>query len=1115
MRTKKILAALMALLMIVCLVPFTAFAADPQVLEMNGQRIALVSNFGKMNYEGKSYQTFRNFNDAVAALGAQGGTLVFTGTAKLADFKDAAGRGVLVIEGIGTKSSGNLLDFTGTAEAPVTEVNLYGDILLDFVNLRLDEGAFLITNGYNFTTDNEFDTYHVEIYNANGKNPIEYRNPPSIAVGKSEGQYGLISIDAGTFSTIASGAVNGYTVNGSGFVKVAGGNITNLINGNVSGTTNGNVELTVTEGNIDTVYAGPFGGTVNGNVITAISGGDIKNLVVGPESGATVNGSLVITLKDGKVGNVTVGAGTVTGKKIVMANNEELAATLPANAADYIIKMAGGYCEPRFDGANLLGFYICDKYGVPATTATINGAAQTSETAIYQLAAGKNDISVTSTLTVAANPNANYVAGYEDGTFRPQNNMTKAEAITLLSRIIVDENLIKGKISSNFTDVADGAWYESYIGFFEKLGFLDLLCDASGSLISPTENITRAEFAQLIYEIGNLNAAGGSGATKLMAVPDVPSRNPFLGAISYAISSGVATGYEDGSFRPDNNITRAEVVTMVNRFLGRTPTGVAGSVSFADSANHWANGQILAACNPEGVAWTKVEKNDEYVLTGTSAKDYTIALYDQSKNLSADAILRGVEVISEQMKKDVLNTPNTADIYGDKMTGQAYYISELRGDDNNDGKTPETAVKTIAGLNKVVRFPRAGTAFLFERGGVYRGTISAGINGLVIGSYGEGPKPIIMQSAKNYADPNLWVETNWPNVWKCTDSLYNVGVIGFDHDLQDCSDDTYNETYGWIMNVDLFDFNGVQDMNKDLQFYSVLTNDRTTGGSAKQNDLYLYSTEGNPGTRFKSIEIGENVAIISGKGNDVIIDNISFKFTGGHGMGGAGGCKNRTVTNCVYSWIGGSILSLSFGNSGKPVNYGNAIEIYGSCDGYLVENNWIYQIYDTAVTHQYSDGSACIQKGVRYLGNLMEYCFWGIEFYNSPGDGTSATPASQKYTKDVISAYNVLNETGYGWGSTTRYRSGYAYCGSALSTNSEQYANYNIFNKCSGYMLNLPSNSTETPDKNIYIQTLGLPLGNLKGHYAVCDYDAATQISEKWGDKNALIIVLEPEKEEV
>ncbi len=1102
----------MALLMIVCLVPFTALAADPQVLEAGGQRIAFVSGFGKMNYEGKSYQTYRTFNDAVTALGSQGGTLIFTGTAKLADFKDAAGRGKLIVEGVGTKSSGNLLDFTGTAEAPVPEVNLAGDIILDFVNLRMDEGAFLITNGYNFTTDNEFDTYHVEIYNANGTNPVEYRNPPSIAVGKSEGHIGLISIDNGTFTTIASGAVNGYTVNGGGFAKIAGGNITNLVNGNVAGTTNGNTELSVSVGNIETLTAGPLAGVVNGNVITSIEGGKIANLMVGPEAGATVDGSIVLTLKDGDIGNITVGAGKVTGKKIVMANNDALAALLPANAADYIIKISGGYCEPQFDGANLKGFLICDKYGVPATSVTINGAVKSAENGIYQLSAGKNEIEVSTSLTIAVNKNANYVAGYEDGTFRPQNNMTKAEAITLLSRVLVDENLIKGKVTSNFDDVPDGAWYESYVGFFERLGFLELLCDASGTKLDPTANITRGEFVQLIYEIGNVGVT--NAATKLVSVSDVDSRNPFRGAVSYAISSGVVTGYEDGTFRPDNSITRAEVVTMVNRFLGRNPTGNAGAVSFADSANHWANGQILAACNPEGVAWTTAEKASEYVLTGTTAKEYTISLYEQSKSLSADAILRGIDTISQQLKKDILNTPNTADIYGDKIV-EAYYISEKNGNDDNDGKSPETAVKTITGLYNKLRFPKAGTAFLFERGGVYRGTISAATNGLIIGSYGEGPKPIIMQSKKNYADPNLWEETEWPNVWRCKDDLNNVGVIGFDHDLQDYSEGTYNEAYGWIMNYNLFDFKGVQDMNSDLQFYSVLSND-TSPKVRINNDLFLYSDKGNPGSRFKSIEIGENVAIVSGKGNDVIIDNISFKFTGGHGMGGAGGCKNRTVTNCIYSWIGGSILSLDFRGNGKPVNYGNAVEIYGSCDGYIVENCWIYQIYDTAVTHQFSDGSACIQQGVRYYGNLMEYCFWGIEFYNSPGNGTTPTaPAATKYTKDVHSAYNILNESGYGWGSTTRYRTGYAYCGSSLSTNSDQLTEYNVFNKCSGYLLNLPSNSTEKEDKNIYVQTLGLPLGNLKGSNVTCDYDAADQIADKWGDKNAVVIVLQPDPEEV
>ena len=505
------------------------------------------------------------------------------------------------------------------------------------------------------------------------------------------------------------------------------------------------------------------------------------------------------------------------------------------------------------------------------------------------------------------------------------------------------------------------------------------------------------------------------------------------------------------------------------------------------------------------------EKNNgaEYVLSGTGYKDYVTALYDQAKNLSDDAVRRGVDTVAEQMKKDVLNTPNTRKLYADRMTGTTYYISEKNGNDDNDGLSPETAVRTYDALllpgKMTVPVPE-GTSFLFERGGIYRGLITLPGNGITLGSYGEGTKPLLMQSRRNYADPSLWVETRWENVWKCTEPLSNVGIIGFDHDLFDYSEKSYDERYGEIMNYDLFGFKGAKDLNKDLQFYSVLGNDPSV--ETKEDELYLYSDEGNPGARFRSIEIGERKVVISGKANDVVLDNLAFKFTGGHAMGGAGGCKNRVVTNCVFSWLGGSILSTNFRGSGKPVNYGNAVEIYGSCDGYRVENCWMYQIYDTAVTHQYSDGTPCVHKGVRYYGLLMEYCHWGIEFYNNPGDG-SADP-EVKYTKDVHIAYNVCRTGGMGWGSKVRYRLGRLYCGSSLSKNEEELTEYNVFDRCHGNLLTLPANSNETDDKNIYIQTLGEPLGRLKGVEMICDENAAEAIEKQWGDKNAVVIVIDP-----
>lgn len=1109
MKAKKILAVVLAVITVLCVIPFTAFAASPEITVIDGERVAFVSSFGRMSYSGKTYTAYRDFNEAFAALGKDGGKIIFTGTAKLGNFQDIEGRGDITIEGIGSKSQGNLLDFTGTEEAPVKEINLKGNILLDFLNIRLDEGAYIFTNGYTFKSVNEFDTYHTERYVADGPNIISYPNPPSIAPGEPNGAIGTIVLSSGTYSALVAGSVNGHTVNGDTFVSLDGGTVANVVSGNIgNGTMNGNAKLSIGLGEIDRLVAGSSGGTINGNVTTVINGGNIGEAIIGAEAGATINGSVVVALNGGNfAGTISAGTGTVTGKKIVITGADTVA-NIANGAADYIIKISGGLCEPQFDGASVNGFKFTDSYGVPAKTIKVNGADVSSENGIYQLEAGTSTVEITTNVTVALNSNANYVSGYEDGTFAPQKNMTRAEAITLLARLIIDENIIKGNITSNYTDVEDGAWYESYIGLFEKLGFLELIADRTGTKISPSQNITRGEFTQLIYEISNID--GGETSTKLISIPDVDHRNIFHSAIYSAVSMGVVTGYEDGTFRPDNTITRAEVVTMVNRLLGRTPTGNAGDHSFSDITGHWAYGQILAACNAEGVSWTPAPADGKkYNLTGSSAKDYAIALYDQSATLDASAIREGVDVIAEQMKKDILNTPNTADIYGDKMTGTIYYVSEKNGNDDNDGKTPETAVKTIAGLNKVVRFPRPGTSFLFERGGIYRGQLSVASNGLILGSYGEGDKPLIMQSRRNFADQSLWVETDWPNVWKCTESLTNVGVIGFDHDLFDYSEDSYNELYGDIMNANLFGVKGVQDLNKDLQFYSVLSNDQTTGGTVKENELYLYSDKGNPGSRFKSIEIGENKAIVSGKGDDVIIDNIAFKFTGGHGMGGAGGCKNRTVTNCIYSWLGGSILSLDFRGNGRPVNYGNAVEIYGSCNGYLVENNWMYQLYDTGVTHQFSDGTACTQEGVKYYGNLIELCHWGIEFYNAMGDGT--TPASRKYTRDVHIAYNVVRDSGYGWGSITRYRQGgsYAYCGSSLSLNEDELTEYNIFDRSAGYVIYLPANSNEKDDKNIYIQNEGNTLGMLKGNYFKCDFDAAYNIRKYLGDENAVVIVIE------
>ncbi len=1094
MNFKKAMALVITLSMILCVMPFFAFAADPQVTVIDGERTVFLGTFGKVSYNGKSNVSFRTFPEALNALGKDGGRIVLSGNISVGEFDDIPGRNKVTIVGIGANSAGNCISFAGNSE-----ICLEGDVALGNVNIRTDAGAVIITNGHKFETFDNFDTYHVETYVADGPNVITYPDPPSIAVGKAEGDSAL-KISDGTYSNIIAGAANSKTVNGSTLVVIDGSNVDIAVAGNfTAGTTNGSTELEINDGNIKKLIAGSDSGVVNGNVTVTINGGTIGELVVGSNEGATINGNLVLAVNGSSIEAVTSGSGKVTGK-IVVIKSSDVEFENATDFADYVIEVSGGICEAVFENSDVKGFKFTDTYGIPVNEITINGQKTAASEGIFNLNIGASKVEVTSVVTLDFKKNAVFVNGYEDGTFRPQNNMTRAEAVTLLSRLIVDDSYIKEIISSDFADVESGAWYESYIGFFEKQGFLDLIARDYGLKFAPTENITRGEFTQLIYEISSITT--DSPSVKLKYFSDVDSSNIYAAAINFAVSANIVNGYEDGTFKPDNEITRAEVVTMVNRLLGRIPTGVAGENSFSDISSHWANSQILAACNAENVSWTPSTAEAKYVLTGSSAEEYVKALYDQSATLSSEAIREGVDVVSDKIKQDILSATDNLDLTGKKII----YVSEKNGDDANDGLTPETALKTIAGISQI-KFLR-NAAVLFERGGVYRGQIVCAPN-TYYGAYGVGNKPILMQSKRNYADESLWVETEYPNVYKCTELLTNVGVIGFDHDIQDYSDASYDETYGLIMNKDILGFTGVTDMNKDLQFYSEFVNNDINIAC----NLYVYSTEGNPGKRFSSIEIGEKFDIIDGTPTNVTVDNLSFKFTGAHAIG-VGNATRFKVENCVFSWLGGSVLSLNFGTSNKPVNYGNAVET-GICNGYYVENNWMYQIYDTGPTHQVSAGEGrYTQRDVRYIGNLIEYVHWGIEFYNNASKNKDI---SERYTDGVYTAYNICRYGGYGWGSIVRNRQTGAqlYCGASLGVNKNQLTEYNIFDRCAGQLINLCAESTEVDDKNIYIQTIGKQLGNLKNEMFVkCDYDSARNIKKYFGDENAVVIVIDPEKED-
>ena len=176
-----------------------------------------------------------------------------------------------------------------------------------------------------------------------------------------------------------------------------------------------------------------------------------------------------------------------------------------------------------------------------------------------------------------------YMIGFEDGTVRPQAIITRAEATTIFFRLISDTRRSSIWSRNNaFGDVAMQSWYNTAISTMENGGFVTGYPDSS---FRPNQNITRAEMTTLVVRFmgyGHLtNVQGGS-------FTDV-SGHWAQNAINVANARGWVTGFGDGTFRPDQPITRAETAALVNRMLGRLPEDhtdlLADMITWPDNMN--------------------------------------------------------------------------------------------------------------------------------------------------------------------------------------------------------------------------------------------------------------------------------------------------------------------------------------------------------------------------------------------------------------------------------------------------------------------------------------------------------------------------------------------------
>ena len=195
-----------------------------------------------------------------------------------------------------------------------------------------------------------------------------------------------------------------------------------------------------------------------------------------------------------------------------------------------------------------------------------------------------------------------YISGYEDSSMRPDNAMTRAEVAVIFYRLLATEEKSVPR-SSNFSDVDDEVWYSQAVSY---LADIDVLTGYSDGTFEPNQPVTRAEFATIVSRFYETNTMDSR------AFPDIEGHwaEEYINLVA---EKGWANGYPDGTFKPQQNITRAEAVKIVNLMLNRKierediPEGIN---EFADIENHWAYTHLVEASNNHEVE----NNNDGYEI---------------------------------------------------------------------------------------------------------------------------------------------------------------------------------------------------------------------------------------------------------------------------------------------------------------------------------------------------------------------------------------------------------------------------------------------------------------------------------------------------------------------
>ncbi len=699
--------------------------------------------------------------------------------------------------------------------------------------------------------------------------------------------------------------------------------------------------------------------------------------------------------------------------------------------------------------------------------------------------------------------NSGVIEGDQNGNFNPKNNITRAEAATIIMKLQkAIANAWQGYLPEDGADpIVLGASYLYWTGSACAGGmghdinndgeypvlesFMDnYAADRSYhfantigvSLSYMKIDIKETPFVKIAYRYNGVESDVSTiEYVSNMTKEESAGFRETVALTAGADDAGMKTATADLSAIPTAHSNYYASSILTNLLLYPFAEDYTGDAKFEILYFAFFKTQAEAdAFNVNSDAEINTYLKDYELYSTLDWKEYTAEDREYYEQLLADRI-------KEVKNSESEITPEMVKANG----GNVYYISSLNGSDDNDGLTPETPWRNVRKLFDVkaggkvwLHKLQAGDGIFFERGNTFYAehltpndypTTESGLAstpGCYYGAYGEGDKPLFTTSI-DFSDSNNtgnWQATEYANIWviDCPERTDDVGRIYFNE-----GEAVGVRVIAMTGNTQTF-AEGVKSHDKGfcssgIECYYSGNTDMTNAGTALKNNLeffydnvenkvYLYWDKGNPSDSFYDIKVPRTGTCGWAK-EGVTFDNLAFMYTTHYAVRASS--TNVSIINCEIGYVGGGLSSVESG-----------VEIFGATDGVYYRNNFIHDIGDGGITSQCTaSGNQTepnIIKNIEITDNVFVACGLSVEIWNHlwiQPDGYSLNTIENVLIKNNLIAYN-------GYGVFNKQDTSAFEAGSAI--NSSMYAEF----------------VNSRVEDNVFLY----PMGNIYGGY-VATYD--------------------------